>query len=425
MASAILTPRWEQLRPHAGQRAYWDSPHRFNVVPAARRSGKSEMAKRKLVMRAYLGSEFRHSRYFAAAPTRDQAKTIFWNDLVALVPKADLRDIRLTELAILLTNGSEIRVVGMDKPERIEGSPWDGGILDEYGNMKAEAWTVHVLPALADRHGWCDMIGTPEGRNHYFDLYQKAVADMQEFGAKSDWGAYTWHTSTVLDEAEVAFAKANLDEREFRQEYEGSFETFAGVVLYAFTREHSVRPCPYRPGLPVHIGMDFNINPMSATVWQLDDDDDGIAYQVGEVVIPTSNTDDMSAEIIRRYGEPHNITIYPDPAGAQRRTSAQGKTDITILREHGFRVLSMNSHPLVRDRHNVTNARFCTADGTRRAFVDPSCRKSIESYEKHSYKEGTSEPDKGDGYDHLVDATGYMMFVRWGVQKTTSEPLRL
>jgi hypothetical protein len=171
--------------------------------------------------------------------------------------------------------------------------------------------------------------------------------------------------------------------------------------------------------------MDFNLNPMSATVWQLDHDNEEIAYQVGEVVIPTSDTDDMSKEIVRRYGTPANIVIYPDPAGAQRRTSAQGKTDISILREHGFRVLSMSSHPLVRDRLNVTNARFCTADGTRRAFVDPSCRKSIESYEKLSYREGTNEPDKASGYDHLVDACGYFMFVRWGFEKTTSEPLRI
>ena len=143
---------------------------------------------------------------------------------------------------------------------------------------------------------------------------------------------------------------------------------------------------------------------------------EGIDYQVGEIIIPTSNTDEMAAEIRRRYGRGGNvghITIHPDPAGAQRRTSAQGRTDIQILRDAGFRVLAMSSHPLVRDRVNVTNARFCTADGKRQLYVDPSCTKSIEAYERLTYREGTSEPDKTSGYDHPVDALGYYAFGRY------------
>lgn len=418
----VLPARWTKLRPHPEQIRYFDSPHRFNVVPAGRRSGKSELAKRKLVMRAIYGSDFLRPRYFAAAPTRDQAKNIFWDDLCALVPLEDTKEVRVSDLSIKLATGAEIRVVGMDSPQRIEGSPWDGGILDEYANMKPEAWQANIRPALSDRAGWCDFIGVPEGRNHYFDLYQRAVASMQLLGADSEWGAFHWKAATVLPVEEVASAKSDMDERTFRQEYEGSFETYSGVVLYAFAREHSVRPCPWRQDMRLHVGMDFNVNPMSATVWQEDGD---IASQVGEVVIPTSNTDEMCDELIRRYGNAAAITVYPDPAGAQRRTSAQGRTDISILRDRGFRVVAMSNHPLVRDRINVTNARFCTADGTRRAFVDPSCRKSIECYEKLSYREGTSEPDKASGFDHIPDATGYYMYARWGVPPASIGPLRL
>ena len=70
---------------------------------------------------------------------------------------------------IRLINGAQIWVVGLDRPERIEGSPWDGGVLDEYGNMRANAWPEHIRPALSDRAGWCDFTGVPEGRNHYYD----------------------------------------------------------------------------------------------------------------------------------------------------------------------------------------------------------------------------------------------------------------
>ena len=73
----------------------------------------------------------------------------------------------------------------------------------------------------------------------------------------------------------------------------------------------------------------------------------------------------------------------------------------------------MASAPQVRDRINVTNARWCNAGGERRQFVDPCCVKSIQAYERHSYKEGTSDPDKGDGFDHLCDATGYFNYGRY------------
>jgi hypothetical protein len=127
----------------------------------------------------------------------------------------------------------------------------------------------------------------------------------------------------------------------------------------------------------------------------------------------------MADEIARRYGRPGHtpglghITVYPDPAGAQRRTSAQGQTDLGILRAKGFTVVAADSHPRVRDRINLVNARFEAADGRRRAFVDPRCRQSIRCYEQLSYRDGTGEPDKEAGLDHLPDATGYYFYTRF------------
>src|ERR1700733_8356045 len=151
------------LRYHPTQHAYEVSEHRFNTVPADRRSGKTEIAKRRLVRRACAHLIFLNARFFAAAPTRAQAKQIVWRDLKSLVPY----DMRATppcetELSLHLFNGAEIHVLGMDRPERIEGAPWNGGVLDEYGNMRPEVWGHHVRRALADRNGWCDLIGVPE-----------------------------------------------------------------------------------------------------------------------------------------------------------------------------------------------------------------------------------------------------------------------
>lgn len=232
-----LPSRWTPLRPHELQHRLWTSPHRFNVVPAGRRSGKTETRKRKLVKCAMRGTSFDGARFFAAAPTIAQAKRIYWNDLKLLVPdwmKAGKPS--ETELVIRLINDAEIHVLGMDKPERMEGSPWDGGVLDEYGNMKEGAWGGNVRPALADRNGWCDIIGVPEGKNHYSDMYDRAVAEMALRGAAAEFGAFTWFSSSVLPASEIDAARRDLPPKVFQQEYEAAFVDFSGEAFFDFTK---------------------------------------------------------------------------------------------------------------------------------------------------------------------------------------------
>jgi hypothetical protein len=126
---------------------------------------------------------------------------------------------------IPLINGSEIYVLGMDKPERIEGQPWDGGLLDEFGNMKERAWSAHVRPALSDRLGWCDFLGVPEGMNHYHDLYERAKQD-------PSWGVYEWASSDILPPEEIEAARRDLHPLMFQQEFGGQFVNFAGVAIF-------------------------------------------------------------------------------------------------------------------------------------------------------------------------------------------------
>ena len=139
-----------------------------------------------------------------------------------------------------------------------------------------------------------------------------------------------------------------------------------------------------------------------------------------EIVMYSSNTDEMVTEINRRFGD-RTIIVYPDPAGAQRKTSAGGRTDITILQQAGYQVKYKPQHPAVRDRINAVNALLCNASGQRRLFVDPSCRRVIESLEKQTYKPGTLVPNKDDGYDHLNDAAGYAIEMLFPIKRTNIE----
>ena len=163
--------RWYQLKDHEVQlrllRAVEDGV-RFPIVPAGRRSGKTERAKRFLSRQAmwYPGE-----KYFAAAPTYNQAKKIWWDDLKALTlscmhPKKPSE----SELKIYLPNGTEIHIIGLDQPQRIEGINWTGGVIDEIADVKGEALQANIMPALNTVNptrpyyrAWCWFIGVPDG----------------------------------------------------------------------------------------------------------------------------------------------------------------------------------------------------------------------------------------------------------------------
>jgi hypothetical protein len=131
-----------------------------------------------------------------------------------------------------------------------------------------------------------------------------------------------------------------------------------------------------------------------------------IIYAIDEIALYSSNTQELIDEIITRYPDT-KIFVYPDPSGSARKTSASGATDHTLLANAGFVVKAPRAHNPVRDGNNAVNSKLCNADGTPSLFIDPSCKKTIESLEKHTYKEGTSQPDKDSGFDHMADAIRY------------------
>ncbi|MBO1361787.1 terminase [Acetobacter sacchari] len=415
----LTNPQWD-IYSHG-----WRPDCRFRVAVCGRRFGKTFLGgeeMRRAVREAVRQNVSPENEIWYGAPTFKQAKRVMWNRLKRSFPEKWLaKRPNESECNLTFKSGHIVRIVGLDNYDNLRGSGLWFFLGDEWADAKEPAWTETVRPMLSTAHGHALFIGTPKGFNHFRDGYLKGQVGPQH---EPGWWSrlYTSLAGGNIPPEEIEAAKRDMDLRQFRQEYEASFETYAGRVIYAFSRAGNVAECAYNRSLDVHIGMDFNINPMSATVWQ---ERDGKLFQIDEIIIPTSNTDEMSDEIARRYGRLEgmaHIKVYPDPAGAQNRTSAQGRTDIGILRSRGFTVIAMSSHPLVRDRLNKTNAMFEAADGARTAFVSPKCVKSIEAYERQTYKEGTNEPDKSSGYDHIVDATGYYMFGRTAVIRPRVRP---
>jgi hypothetical protein len=161
--------------------------------------------------------------------------------------------------------------------------------------------------------------------------------------------------------------------------------------------------------------MDFNIDPMSAVVAIRKNNDLCI---IDEIRLFSSNTAEIVEEIKSRYGH-RKIWVYPDPASRQRKTSAGGTTDLTILQNAGFIVKCPNSHNPVRDGINAVNSRLLNDRKEVNMYFDPKCKATIEAMEKFTYKEGTSQPDKQSGYDHMADALRYAVDYMFPIKKDT------
>lgn len=385
----------------AAQQQIAEDTHRFKVVIAGRRFGKTHLAIRQLCWEARLPNK----EVWYVAPTYKQAKLIVWRKLKNKLQ--DLRWIRKSnesELSIELKNGSRISLKGADNEDSLRGVGLNYIILDEFADIDPEAWYEVLRPTLADTQGSAMFIGTPKGvANWSYDLYQYEL----EFG--ETWKSFQFTTidgGNVKPE-EIEAARRDLDERTFRQEFLATFETYAGRIYYAFERKENVIDGVLEPrDLDVlYIGMDFNIDPMSAVIAIRKGD---TLCVIDEIRMYSSNTQETVEEIRSRYPK-SKIWVYPDPAARQRKTSAGGSTDLTILQNAGFIVKCPTSHTPVRDRINAVNSRLCDSTGKRHLFITPKCKYTIEGLERHTYKEGTTQPDKDSGYDHMMDALGYMV----------------
>ena len=388
-----------------------NSKARFRVAICGRRFGKTHLAIRELAKYA----RYPDRRCWYVAPTYKQAKQIVWRKL-----KHKLQDLRWSrkvnesELSIELKNGSEITLRSADNYDSLRGVGLSFIVLDEFADIDKEAWYEVLRPTLSDTGGHALFIGTPKGVGNWAkDIYDNHLT-------KKGWESFQFTTidGGNVPEEEIIQAREDLDERTFRQEYLATFETYSGVIAYAFG-EHNYKPAPQiEAHTPLLIGTDFNVNPMSSVVMLRTSD--GL-HAIDEIVMHNSNTTELIEEIRRRY--PKNpITVFPDPAGVQRKTSANGNTDIKLLEMAGFTVRYHRAHPLVKDRINAANSLFFKRDdGTTRFYIDPRCKHTAKSLTAFCYKEGTQIPDKESGYDHQFDALTYAIEFLFPIAKPIEE----
>ena len=413
------------LKVHSGQWSPFNSKARFRCVVAGRRWGKTHWTCIELIRAATVKEK---QKIWYVAPTYSMAKQIAWEKLKEIIPRSWVARnplgglaINETALSIRLVNGSTISLKGADRPDTLRGVGVHFLVLDEFQDMKKEVWTV-LRPTLTDTLGRCIFIGTPKSYNHLYEMYQRGQKNAA--GKRNpQWESWQFKTShsPFIALSELEEAKQDLDPKTYRQEYEASFESMSGRVYYDFDRTKNVMPCPFDPSLPIMIGQDFNVDPMSTVILQRHGEQ---LWATGELSLRSSSTEDVCSALIDEYGwgVKDMATVYPDPAG-NNRSSARGESDVQIFREWGFnRILFRSKHPPVRDRIAAVNRLICSAAGHRKLFVDPSCKELIAGLEQLIYrvdKDGktTNEPDKSMDIEHMTDALGYPVEYEFPVKR--------
>lgn len=427
--------RWYPLKDHPvqlGLVAAVPNGVRFPVVPAGRRSGKTERFKRFIVKQASKVP----GQYFAAAPTHDQAKKIFWPDLKALsLSVTHARPPSESDRIIYLPNSSEIHVVGLDKPQRIEGVPWKGGGIDEFADVKEGAWEGNILPALntvdprdADYRAWCWLFGVPDGLNHFYDLSEYA-----KLSGDPDWAFFHWKSSEILPPDVIEAAKRQMSARQYRQEYEASFETATGRIYEDYGQDNYTNAViePHERLCWYH---DFNYTPLSSGIGVIREHQGRQAPHLLDEIILTSAVARQSAlEFVDRYRNHKNrhVMIYGDPSGraGEKHGHMSDYTEIEGVlrsRQWTFTLCVRPSTESIKDGQNAVRAKIRNAADEVSLFVNsqtaPYTHKSLATGQ---LKKGSTFLEEDSEYQHIGTAIRYFIDYEFPIASRIARSLKL
>lgn len=411
--------RWYALKEHPVQRALVnavDDGVRFPVVPAGRRSGKTERAKRFVARQAMWYAD---EKYFLCAPTYNQAKKIWWDDIKKLTFSAmHLRRPSESDLIIFMPNGTEVHVLGLDQPQRFEGIPWTGGVIDEIADVKGESLQANIMPALntvnptrPNFRAWCWFIGVPDGLNHYYDM-----AELARLQTHKDYRLFHWTSEEILPPDVIEAAKATMSPKQYKQEYCASFETASGRIYEDYsTRNSCTEQIASHEAL--HWTHDQNFTPLSSAIGVIRQ---GIPLFLDEIVLESAVSKQSAVEFVEKYKDHQNkmVYVYGDPSGRAgekhgHKSDYNDIEDVLRLNNWKFERRVRPAHPAIKDRQNAVRAMIMNAKGDVKLYVNPTkapwCHKGLATVQT---KEGSSfQEDQKNKYQHITTAIGY--FVDW------------
>lgn len=288
--------------------------HRFSVLVAHRRFGKTVLTVNHLLKQAWL---CRRPRGFFAyvAPFRNQAKQIAWNYLKHYSEPIPNRAVNEGELSVKFPSGASIRIFGADNPDALRGLYFDGVVLDEVAQMKAEVWEEIVRPALADRKGWAVFIGTPKGINLFQELYLRAQAE--ESTGKGEWCAMMFRVDQThaIDEEELKSLRREMSEARFAQEFMCDFNASSEDILIPMGLATEAQHRHLEHGSYEHMPLIMGVD-----VARFGDDASVITFRRGvyceeQLAMRNLSTMELSGRVAELYRERKPNAVFVDGIG--------------------------------------------------------------------------------------------------------------
>jgi hypothetical protein len=377
-------------------------------------AGKSQAAVIRILIQAlrYEGMDFAF-----VEPTFDLVRLIAWPRFTGLLDEWGIKYRLNKGTSVLnLENGSTIIFRSGDAPERLVGFEVADAVIDEADTLRpqqaADVWVKMLGRARQKKpDGAPNTVGavsTPEGFSWMYDTFGKTLKEGYELiRAPTSSNPY-------LPDGYLAQLRATYSSSQLAAYLDGEFVNLtSGSVYPEFDRHLNCTFEVIHPREPLHIGLDFNVNNMSAAVCVIRN---GNPLALDELT-GLRDTPAMIRAIQEQY-QGHAITVYPDASGGATKSINASLSDITLLRSAGFTVLAPNKNPAVKDRIMAVNL-VVHNQGARRLLVNPDkCPNLIEGLERQAYNK-SGEPDKTAGLDHLNDAIGYLICYKYGIGRGT------
>lgn len=319
-----------------------------------RRGGKTVACVNELLTRATY-TQKKNARYSYIAPFYRQAKDVAWQYLKEFGAPV-IKKVRESELRVELFNDSWITLYGADNPDALRGIYNDGAVMDEFGDCRPSLWGQVVLPTLADRKGWAVFIGTPKGKNHFYEIHKRSLEETEK------WFHMTLKASEsgILDPEELIEMRAQMTEAEFMQEMECDFEAAVLGTYYADMIQQlenlgqiKIGLAPHNPDLEVQVSSDLGYTDSSAYwFWQED--------PTKEHPIQVIDYHEAHSQALPYYfdmldSKPYHYQTIWLPHDARAKTLQTGKTTVEQFLERGYPIRIV---PRVSVQHGIDAARL-------------------------------------------------------------------
>lgn len=389
-------------RPRNQFVAFHERAQRWACLVAHRRAGKTVACVADLIDAA-LRCDKPSPRFAYIAPLYVQAKDVAWGYVKRMTRDIPGTQFNEAELRADLPGDRRIRLYGADNYDRMRGIYLDGVILDEYADMPPAAWGEVLRPALADRQGWAVFIGTPKGRNAFWEVFERSRVD-------SDWFSSVLRASEtgLLAKAELDAARVEMTPEQYEQEFECSFEAailgaYYGKEIAELERSGRIADVPMDPAVPVYTAWDLGIGDATA-IW---------FFQVVGPELHVIDHYEAHGHGLQHYAavlqsKPYKYAKHYVPHDAMARDLGTGRTRVETLKE-----LTGAFPHVLRQNDVMDGINALRVSMPKSRWDSVKCREGIEALRQYrsEYDEKLKtfkDKPRHDWTSHTADAARYM-----------------